>query len=92
MGVFVDLHDDFFRGIYGFETRTRFLGKPVQTAVKLSAPVSPHLCVAIWGGRFQGFFQDAEVLFHCIVALAFMNQGHNVEGVKLESEPRTSLG
>ena len=51
--------------------------------------------VCIWPSKddiFKVFFRDAKVLFHCIIALAFMNQGHNVEGVKLESEPRTSLG
>ena len=43
-------------------------------------------------GIFKVFFRDAKVLSHYIISLAFMNKGHNVEGVKLESKPRTSLG
>ena len=54
-GVFVVLYDYLFHDHYGFAARTRLLGKPVQTAVTLSAPVSPNLCLAIRGGRLHDF-------------------------------------
>ena len=46
-GVFVVLLDIFSRDSYGFTACTQLLGKPLQTAVMLSAPVSPNLCLAI---------------------------------------------
>ena len=68
------------------------LGKLVQTAITLSTPVSSSLCVVIRRECFMLYFEVLRFWFHCIVALAFVNQGHIVEIIKLEYKSWTNLG